>query len=79
MLRIIHIFALQIFLGEEFNRYQAKREIKIQKVIIIISIISSSFIKFCSVENCIKITAAQHSSIISFAFSDIRRPGYHDN
>ena len=45
MLRIIQIITFQIFLGEEFNRYQAKREIKIQKVLLIISINLSIFTK----------------------------------
>ena len=51
MLGIIQFFALQIFLGEEFNRYQAKREIKIQKVLPIISLISVIFTKFSPVEH----------------------------
>ena len=66
MLRIIHIFTLQMFLGEEFNRYQAKREIKIQKVSMITSITSSNFTKFCPVENWIKVTSSQNSVIDLF-------------
>ena len=51
MLRIIQFLTLQIFLGEEFNRYQAKREIKIQKVLPIISLTLVIFTKFSSVEH----------------------------
>ena len=49
MLPMKIIFTLQIFLGEEFNRYQAKREIKIQKVLTIILINLSMFKKLYSV------------------------------
>ena len=66
MLRIIQFLTLQIFLGEEFNRYQAKREIKIQKVSMITSITSSNFTKFCPVENWIKVTSSQNSVIDLF-------------
>ena len=51
MLRIIQFLTLQIFLGEEFNRYQAKREIKIQKVLPIISLTLVIFTKFSPVEH----------------------------
>ena len=51
MLSIIQIFTLQIFVGEEFNRYRAKRDIKIQKVLPIISLTLVIFTKFSPVEH----------------------------
>ena len=51
MLPMKLIFTLQIFLGEEFNRYQAKREIKIQKVLPIISLTLLTITKFSPVEH----------------------------